>query len=353
MLSESRTLLIARPSSSGPEGRAAIIRRIKGLGPSDKRLPNRRLVHYPKNMNRRVPRGTDNNGLLLGDLPAGTRVGELVIESQLATRGTGHIYLATHPVLPRRATLHVLPAAEGPARSVALELLREACIVDAIDHPGMPRVFECGMLARRRPWIATEWIEGPTLEHVLATRLLSIQDVVAIVRDVADILAASHKRGLVHGSVAPASIVFPSEARRFPLCLVDWVGARMYDSKSPLPLVVGSPWVAPEQANAIAIEPRSDVYALGKIGRALLDRAATDEVPPLLVTLLRSMTAETREARPRSVDVLNTTAWLAAELGPPPAAEPLPDPAVRSAPITSEVAASVSGEISPTEPFAE
>src|SRR5215204_1937057 len=102
---------------------------------------------------RRVARGTDNNGLLLGDLVAGTRLGEFVIESSLGARGTGHVYKATHLVLPRRATIQVLPAAEGAVRSVALDLLREACIVDAVDHPGMPRIFECGMLADRRPWI--------------------------------------------------------------------------------------------------------------------------------------------------------------------------------------------------------
>jgi len=291
---------------------------------------------------RRLPRGTDNNGLLLGDLTEGTRVGEFVIDARLGTRGTGHLYAATHLVLPRRATIHVLPQAAGPARSVALELLREACIVDAIDHPGMPRVYECGMFADHRPWIASERIEGYTVANVLERRRVTVGEVVAIVRDVAAILAEAHRRGLVHGHVTPAAIVFPSQPRRFPICLVDWVGARAHDSRAPLPLVVGSPYIAPEQASGTCVDDHSDVYSLGRIGRALLDRVTDDDGSPMLVALLDSMVADDRDARPASDYVHQTAAWLADQLPAQPAVSGAPE---RSAPITSEVAIAVAGGI--------
>jgi serine/threonine protein kinase len=328
---------------------------------------------------RRVARGTDNNGLLLGDLVAGTRLGEFVIEASIGARGTGHVYKATHLVLPRRATIQVLPASDGLVRNVALDLLREACIVDAVDHPGMPRIFECGLLPDRRPWIATELIEGVTVAHLLETRRVAMHEVIAIVHDVADVLAESHRRGLVHCSVAPESIVIPAQPRRFPLCLVDWVAARTHDSTAPLPLVVGGRYTAPEQASGIAVDDRSDVYALGRIARDLVDAAATDDVPPMLAALLDSMVAEDRSARPSSAEVRNTAAWLRTQLTPTPqasvewdaalpdleaassdalpsldaaisaldAAIPEPTEAGRSAPITSEFAATVSGEIAP------
>lgn len=307
---------------------------------------------------RRIPRGTDNTGLLLGDLLEGTRVGELVIVERLGARGTGHLYKAQHRVLPRTATVHVLPAAEGELRPVALDLLREACVIDAVDHPGMPRVFDCGLLPDRRPWIASEWIEGRTVAHVLEASQLAIGEILAIIRDVAEILVEAHRRGLVHGHVSPAAIVLPAHLRRFPLCLVDWVGVRTHDSTAPLPLVVGSRYTSPEQAGGIALEPRSDVYALGRIGKDLLARTTDDEVSPLLLALLDSMTATHRDARPTSLEVRNTAAWLIAELAADdgaaaeaPESSGIPDPAseatVRSAPITSEFAAAVAGEITP------
>lgn len=302
--------------------------------------------------NRRVPRGTDNNGLLLPALATGTRVGEFIIEARIGTRGTGQLYKATHLVLPRRATIHVLPAPEGPVRSVALELLREACIVDAIDHPGMPRVFETGMLDDRRPWIASELIEGRTVAELLEARRVSLVDLIAIVRDVAAILAETHRRGLVHGRVAPGSIVIPAQLRRFPLCLVDWVGARTHDSTAPLPLVVGSRYVAPEQANGTALEDRSDVYALGRIGRDLLDCCSGRDTSPLLVALLDSMLARDPKQRPSSESVHSTATWLATELAGTVDDQVEDTPSHRSAPITSETAAVVAGEIQSDQPQA-
>jgi serine/threonine-protein kinase len=206
------------------------------------------------------------------------------------------------------------------------------------------------MLPDRRPWIASELIEGTTVAALLAARAVTLTQLIAIVRDVADVLAEAHRRGLVHGRVAPASIVIPSELRRFPLCLLDWVGARPHDATTPLPLVVGSRYTAPEQATATSLDDRSDVFALGRIGRDLLDCAARDDVSPLLVALLDSMIAEDPLVRPSAAQVKATAAWLAGELGPEPDAEMTVEmtaelPPERSAPITSEIAATVAGEI--------
>lgn len=296
-------------------------------------------------VDRRLPRGTDSDGLLLADLAPGTRLGEFVIEAKLPSRGTGHVYRATHLVLPRLATIRVLPAAEGEMRSVALDLFREACIIDAVDHPGMPRVFECGMLPDRRPWIATELIAGQTVASLLETGRVALADVIEILRDVADILATTHRRGLVHCHVAPTSIVIPAQERRFPLCLIDWIDARTHDSTVPLPLVVGGRYVAPEQANAIRADASSDVYSLGMVVRDLLACVTDEPIPPKLAALVDAMIAFDPAARPATAHVLATATALA---NPHAAPSTAPDAATakeRSKPITSEMTAAVSGEI--------
>ncbi|MGE5185413.1 MAG: protein kinase domain-containing protein, partial [Acidobacteriota bacterium] len=211
---------------------------------------------------------------MLGELGPGARIGEYVIERSAPTRGTGHLYEATHRVLPRRVTLKVLPAAAPWNSALAVQLLREACIVEALDHPGIPRVYECGTLADRRPWVATEIVVGPTLTQQIATRALSVVQVVAIVRDVAETLAYAHARGLVHRAVSPRAIVFPPGARRFPLCLVDWSSARTRDSTTPLPFappLAVAPYLAPEQLRGGDTDDRGDVFALGMVARELID----------------------------------------------------------------------------------
>jgi len=53
---------------------------------------------------------TDVDGLSLGDLKPGTRVGDYKIESTMAARGTGVVYRAMHMVLPRLVAIKVMPA---------------------------------------------------------------------------------------------------------------------------------------------------------------------------------------------------------------------------------------------------
>ena len=305
-------------------------------------------------MPERTPRATDTEGLLLGDFNQGSRIGEYIVEGRLATRGNGHIYEAMHVVLPRRVTIKVMPAAQEWVREVALELLREACIVDALDHPGIPRVYECGMLADRRPWIATELVEGSSLATMLARSSITPLDAAAIVRDVATILEYAHGRGLVHCNVTPASIVIPEVQRRFPIALVDWSGSRAHDSITPAPLVPSlrdRPYAAPELRVGEVATGRADIYSLGMVARELLQRACPGTAPPVFAALVQRMLASDAMKRPSAEEVCDHASWLADQIEPEYAipeviddertAPMLPIPRV----ITSEKSSNVSGEI--------
>jgi serine/threonine-protein kinase len=306
-------------------------------------------------MSDRTPRATDTNGLLLGDFTPGTRVGEYIVAGRLATRGTGHVYEATHVVLPRRVIIKVMPAAQEWVMEIALELLREACVIDALDHPGIPRVYECGTLADRRPWIATELVEGPSLATIIEGRSLGALDAAAIVRDVAMVLDYAHGRGLVHSNVMPASIIVPDVTRRFPICLVDWSGARMHDSTTPLPMVPAlstRPYAAPELRIGDVVDSSADIYSLGIVARELLRLACPGSAPPVFTALVRRMLASTPADRPTAEEVVDHAGWLTQEIEPEVAIPHLIDdestepmrPGVPRV-ITSEVSSSVSGEI--------
>src|ERR1700689_4437387 len=105
------------------------------------------------------------------DLPAGHIVGGYRIESPLAEGGMGVVYAASHVVLPRRAAIKVMhPKMIG--RGVAVErMLREAQILEAIAGPTITQIYDAGVLADGRPWIAMELIEGKTLADVLRARM--------------------------------------------------------------------------------------------------------------------------------------------------------------------------------------
>src|SRR6185295_7365545 len=136
---------------------------------------------------------------------SGAQIAEYLLEEEVIARSTEVAYRATHRVLPRCARVAILSPAFVGVRLAEAQLMREACILETLHHSGVPRVFECGVL-ERRPWIATEYIEGVTIEQAAAERPLAIGDALAIVRDAAAVLAHAHHRGVVHRNLTPGAI---------------------------------------------------------------------------------------------------------------------------------------------------
>ena len=242
----------------------------------------------------------------------GERVGDYVIDSELGFEELGALYLATHVVLPRRAAIKVMTA--GRARSESLQFLRESCVLEALAHPGIPRVFECGVLPDRRPWTALEHVEGTSFAALLERGPLALGDLTVAIRDVADLLAHVHARGVVHRRLTAAAIACTPE-RPFQHCIRDWTNARALD------------------AEHVFVDAREDVYALGVIAyRALAGTlpapgcTAVERCPAApyeLSALVDSMLAADPAARPTARAVRDRTRWLAATLLPAPLAAPV------------------------------
>src|SRR4051794_18759185 len=117
----------------------------------------------------------------------GLRIGDYRVERELRSDDTGIIYEALHLVLPRRAALKVTHPSSLYIRSVAVQMMREACVLEALSHPGVPRIYECGMLADKRPWVARELIEGTTLADLMKAGSMPMVDLVVMLRSVAEI----------------------------------------------------------------------------------------------------------------------------------------------------------------------
>src|ERR1043165_2816570 len=159
------------------------------------------------------------------------RIGNYRVEHELGPTGSGLLLQARHQVLPRRAIIKVVHAAFAGVSPYVVQTLREACILEAISHPGVPIVYESGLLPDRRPWFAFERIGGPTLEELLAPGALAPVEVAALIRDLADILEHAHRRGVIHRGLRPDRIVITSD-RRFPLCIPDWSESIAHDASA-------------------------------------------------------------------------------------------------------------------------
>ena len=186
-------------------------------------------------------------------------------------------------------------ADQGWLRAAAVAVLREACLLEALSHPGIPRVYECGMLPDRRPWSAIAHVDGLPFD----TGVLAISDLVPLLRDAGEILEHAHARGVTHGRVSMDTLL-RVEGGRFPICLRAWADASVQDGTDRMP------------------RPTSDdVAALGRLAYQALAGEAPDGAstavrcpgaPAELTALIDRMLA--REVG--AAEVHDCAGWLAA-----------------------------------------
>ena len=141
-----------------------------------------------------------------------------------------------------------------------------------------------------RPWIATEYVPGPSLHEAAGGRSLPDHDVTALAETLAEAIASLHRSGYAHRDVKPANIVMgPDGARLVDIGLAQRLGAT--ELRPPM----GSPgWSPPEQRDAGADPRPGDVHGWGmSVAYAACGRPAFGTGPGALVTR-RMMTGEPR-----------------------------------------------------------
>lgn len=113
-------------------------------------------------------------------------------------------------------------------RASAVELMRLCSQVGTLDHPGIARIVDRGVLPDHRPWIATELADGMPLSEIMDRRTLAVDETLELIRDVASILSHLHERGLVHDAIQPHAVVMVTgqRARSFPIQLNGWIAMR-------------------------------------------------------------------------------------------------------------------------------
>jgi eukaryotic-like serine/threonine-protein kinase len=267
------------------------------------------------------------------------RIGNYRIDAELGPSGSGLLLQAHHLVLPRRAIIKVVHTAFASVKPFVVQTLREACILEAIAHPGVPVVYESGVLRDRRPWFAFEMVTGPTLDELLAPGALAVAEVAGLLRDLVDILEHAHRRGVIHRGLRPDRVVITAD-RRYPLCIPDWSEAIAHDATTHVPQAApeGSRgYFAPELAQELALgtqvhlDDRVDMFALGVIAyRALTGNLPFDgeigshapvldlrrDAPPALAALIDSLLAFDRFDRPSASELRAEIDWMLGSISP-------------------------------------
>lgn len=179
------------------------------------------------------------------------------------------VYLAEDTSLDRKVALKFLlpPLAADP--DFRRRFQREAAGMAAINHQHVAVIHEIGVYCDR-PFFAMEYIDGRTLQAVIAEGPLSPDEAVAIVVQVCDGLAAIHAHGLIHRDVKPSNIMIDGagRARILDFGIATW-SDHVDDTSTAT--VAGTPgYMSPEQIRGELLTPASDLFSLGVVLYRLL-----------------------------------------------------------------------------------
>jgi serine/threonine protein kinase len=222
------------------------------------------------------------------------------------------VYRAVHPQLGAVA-LKVLPPSKARDPELLARFQREARLAVPLRHPNVVRAFESGE-CRGLHYLAMEYLEGETLDEVLARRgRLTPREAARLAFLTTLGLEHIHQQGLVHRDLKPANMMLtPAPAahentlRSMVKILDIGLGRALFDPESKEGstdltcdgALLGTPdYLAPEQArDPRRADIRADLYSLGcilyhalagqppfaddNLVRQIL-RHATQEAPPL------------------------------------------------------------------------
>ena len=124
--------------------------------------------------------------------------------------GQGHARRARRKLDQHVAFLKVIKAKNNPERRA--RFFREAGVYDTIRAEGIPRLIESNAHrwedAKIEPYIATEFIKGPTLRQWREARpRVEVSTAIETTRELLKTLGACHASGVVHRDVKPDNII--------------------------------------------------------------------------------------------------------------------------------------------------
>jgi serine/threonine-protein kinase len=198
--------------------------------------------------------------------------GRYALESEVGHGAMAVVYRARDRRHDRDVAVKLL------RREVALSLgvdrfLVEIRIAARLHHPHILTLIDSGEL-NGAPYFVMPFVAGPSLRRWLAEQSpVPPSAAAALLRDVADALAAAHAAGIVHRDVKPENVLLSGRhAWVADFGVAKALGGAAAVGSTLTGTMIGTPlYMAPEQAYGDeGVDGRADIYGLGVVAYELL-----------------------------------------------------------------------------------
>ncbi len=193
----------------------------------------------------------------LSEGPRGQSLGRYEIRREIGMGGMGVVYEGWDPSLGRRIALKLMrpDRRELVGPELTEQLATEARALARVAHPNVLTIFDVG-IEGDAVFLATEYIEGVTMDKGWPHRARSWRDRLDAYLEVARGLHAIHAAGITHRDIKPSNVLLSHDGR---VKIADF-GLAVGHGQSAAP--AGTPaYMAPEQARG-ECSFAADQYAL-------------------------------------------------------------------------------------------
>jgi serine/threonine protein kinase len=209
-----------------------------------------------------VTRASARLGMVLQD--------KWTLDAVLGVGGMAAVYAATHRN-GKRVAVKVLHADMSHEGDVKQRFLQEGYAANTIQHEGAVSVMDDDVAPDGSAFIVMELLEGETVEGrwMRSGQRLPVREVLAVVEQLLDVLAAAHAKNVVHRDVKPENLFITKVGQ---LKVLDFGIAKVFEAQqgratsTRVGVVMGTPaFMAPEQARARwdEVDGRTDLWAVG------------------------------------------------------------------------------------------
>lgn len=155
--------------------------------------------------------------------------------------------------------------AVGSHPDLYVEFEVEQMILPILSGPHVPRFIAKGNMGTK-PYIVTEYIEGPSLQDYLE-QPMTVPEIARRVAALATAVHDLHRQNAIHLDIKPGNVLYRASGEAV---LIDFGRARHSSLPDFLETTFDVPagsaaYISPEQVMQVRFDPRSDLFAIGVI----------------------------------------------------------------------------------------
>ncbi|MCD9027865.1 protein kinase [Luteimonas sp. BDR2-5] len=186
--------------------------------------------------------------------------------------GMGVVYLAERlqDGFVQRVALKLLRRASGDSRVLLERFQRERALLARLEHPGIARLVDGGLLSDGQPFLAIEYVEGEHIDRWCREHAPDLRRRLDLFLQVCAAVEYAHRHLVIHRDLKPGNILVTADGETK---LLDFGIARLLEPQDGAPAdptefgqqALTIAYASPEQITLRPLSVATDIYSLGVV----------------------------------------------------------------------------------------